>query len=465
MLLLLIVAALLQPSAIADSAPHPAPPENRVASIYISQDFINEQIAAHSKPSALMKELKITLDSTNGNVILRGKLQVPVEELRAINLDPSLGLFCFQLTIKPGTTKQGHLILDFPLSETFFYPAASKDPLSDRVVVPVQLLSIALASARGYLAALSGDFSGFERRTAKIKALMNALDRSIRQEKNADALADLKVQRESLRLQLAAVPIEREQLQTASKEVAHVLGFTGEKELNLNDELAAKKNALILKVKLSQLTPYLKDMELGGIRILLDKKDGNGENYFAIDVNSPVKDRQPQAVAASSPSAGMKVAPAFIMRLNQSLFESEEVLNAEKKDMGSLRNMEFQLKDGGVHVSGSWHTFLFFSVPFETVVDFVTTQPDAFEVRVRDLKVAGIDLEFLTKFVLESMKKRLDHAMKGLCKFTYVGVEADHSRALQVKIEPEKLIPAFPDLHLVGVDIRDREFLLKIGKI
>jgi hypothetical protein len=133
--------------------------------------------------------------------------------------------------------------------------------------------------------------------------------------------------------------------------------------------------------------------------------------------------------------------------------------------MGSnLRNMAFNLKDDGLHVSGEWHKF-FFSVGFDTLVDFVTTGADIFEVRVRKLDVAGIDLGFLRKFVLESMKKRLNHTMKGICKFKYIGEESDSSRALQVTVDPKSLVPAFPDLHLVDVEVRDREFLLKIGKI
>ena len=88
------------------------------------------------------------------------------------------------------------------------------------------------------------------------------------------------------------------------------------------------------------------------------------------------------------------------------------------------------------------------------MVDFVTTGVDVFEVRVRELEVAGIDLQFLTKFVLESMKTRLDSALKGICTFKYVGEEGDHSRALEVTVEPKALVPAFPDLHLVDVDVR-----------
>jgi hypothetical protein len=439
-------------------------PGNRIASIYISQDFINDQLKLHVK-SDLLKDMSLVLDADHDQILLRGIIQVPVEELRAVNLDPKLGRFRFQVSIHAKSTKHGHLILAFPLDQTYFYPADSKNPKRDRVVIPVQMLSLALASARGYLAALSGDFTGFDRRTAKLEALIKALDAAIASEKNADALDVLKTQRDSLRLQLAAVPLERKQLKTAAKEVEALLGFTGEKEISLNDELAAHDNALILKIKLSQLVPYLQGVELGGVRIRHDKKDGNGQNYLVIDVNATLDTPQTPPIAIKpADRPGMKVAPALIVRLNQSIFESEAVLNAEKKEMGSkLKNFDLQLKDDGLHVSGSWHE-LFFSIPFDTVVDFVTTATDVFEVRVREIKIAGIDFNFVTKFVLESMKKRLDESLKGICKFDYVGEEKDHSRALKVTVEPKKLVPALPDMHLVDVDIREREFLLKIGQ-
>ncbi len=450
----------LEPNASEGTTPSGSP----VASVYISQDFLNEQLATHSK-SKMIKDLKIELDPNHSQFFLRGMIQVPVEEMRAINLDPKLGAFRFQLSVRPSASGQGHLVLDFPLSETFFYPATSRDPKSDRVIVPVQMLSLALASARGYLAALSGDFSGFDRRTQKLKALLQAVRRSIREEKNADALEELKTQQESLKLQLAAVPIERKQLQTVSKEVEHILSFTGEKELNLNDELGAKKNALILKIRISQLAPFLKGVDLGGVRVVHDKKDGHGENFMAIDINSQLALPPPPPLTKTpEPRPGLKSPPALILRLKQSLFESSALVDMEQKKIGSrLKNLSMTLKDDGLHVAGEWKA-LIFTIPFDTIVDFVSTGLDVFEVRVRRLDVEGIDLEFLSNFVLEALKARLDHALKGICTFKDIGEEKDHSRALQVTVEPKTLVPAFPDLHLVDVDVREQEFLLKVGR-
>jgi hypothetical protein len=456
---LIVVLGLIAPA-------RAAVPGNRVASVYLSQTFLNEELAQHAK-SDLIKELRVELDATSGKIFLRGVLQVPVEELRAVNLEPKFGSFRFQLTIHPETTRQGHLILEFPLDETFFYPADSRDPAHDRVIVPVQMLSLALASARGYLAALSGDFSGFDRRTKKLEALIKGLDAAIAAEKNADASDDLKNQRDAIRLQLEAVPIERKQLQAVAKEVSGALGFTGEKELNLNEELGARKNALILKIKLSQFAPYLSGVELSGVRVLHDKRDGGGQNYLAVDANAQLAvANPPPSVSTPSARAGMAVAPSLIVRLNQSLFESAAVLAAEKKDMGSkIRSFNVDLREDGLHVSGEWKSPLLLSVPFETVVDFVSTGPDVFEMRVRELKVADIELEALSGFVLEALKKRFDASLKGVCTFQYVGEEKDRSRALRVAVDPKALIPAFPGLHLVDVDVKEREFLLKLGRL
>ncbi len=456
---------LLALSLAAAAAPVSVTPGNRVASLYLSQDFINEQLTAHAK-SDVVKELKIELDPPSGSFFLRGVLQVPVEELRAVNLDPKLGAFRFQVAVKPETTREGHLILEFPLDETYFYPKDSDDPKHERVIVPVQMLSLGLASARGYLAALSGDFTGFDRRTAKLQALIRGLDFAIKTEKDPEALDELKTQRDAYRIQLEAVPIERKQLQTVSKEVAGMLGFTGEKELNLNEELGARKNALILKIKLSQFVPYLSGVELSGIRVLRDKKDGRGENFLAIDLDAQLAvPLPPPTVSTPTARPGLKNAPSLIVRLNQSLFESAAVLAAERKDMGpKIRNFEVRLQEDGLHVAGEWKTPLLIHVPFDTVVDVASTGVDAFDFKVRDLEVADIELEALSGFVLESLKKRLDQSMKGVCTFTYVGEEKDRSRALHVVVDPKALLPAVPGMHLVDVDIRDREFLLKLGR-
>jgi hypothetical protein len=440
-------------------------PYGKVASLFISEDTINEQIALHSK-SKLVKDMKVSFEPQTGIIHLRGLLQVPTEEMRAINLDPELGAFRFQVSIKPEVNKKGYLILEFPLAQTYFYPANSKGTEQDRVVVPVQMLSLALASIRGYLAALSGDFTGFNRRTEKLKTMVKNLDRLIAKETNPDVLDEYKTQRESLRIQLAAIPIERKQLETVSKEVSHLLSFTGEKELNLNEELGARKNALVFKIKISQFLPYLNGVELGGFRVVHDNKDGHGENFFAIDINSQLAEVLPpeqKKPAADRPA--MKVPPSLIVRLNQALFESESLVEMEKKKLGSkLEDFRIDLRDDGIHVSGKFHKF-FLTLPFETTVDLVTTGTDVFEARVRELQVAGLDLEFLTGFVLEGIKNRLGKTLGKICTFKNLGEEKDRARALEVRVDTKALVPAFPDFHLVEVDVREREFLLKIGHV
>ncbi len=255
-------------------------------------------------------------------------------------------------------------------------------------------------------------------------------------------------------------------MEEIGKELSHVMGFTGEKELNLNNELGARKNALILKIKIAELVPYLKGVDLGGVRILHDKKDGNGENYLAVDIDSELDTQLPPTmVVKPSSRQAMATPPSLIVRLNQSLLESAAVVDAEKKTMVSkLREFSVELKDDGLHVAGKWHAF-FFTVPFDTIVDFVTTSPDVFEMRVRELKVAGLNFRFLTKFVLDSLRKRLDNALKGRCDFQDVKDPDGTTRALRVAINSKTLVTAFPDMHVMAVDVRDREFLLKIGKL
>lgn len=440
---------------------------SQVTSIYLSEHFINEQLKLHIKPG-LLKDLTVQLDPKGKKIFLRGLIQIPIEEIKAINLSSELSAFRFQLTIKPEATPEGYLILEFPLNETFFYPASSKDPNSDRVIIPVQMLSVALASARGYFAALSGDFSDFDRRTNKIKALIKSLNRSIIIEKNPESLEALKTERDSLKLKLAAIPIERKQMSLLSKEVEGMLGFTGEKELNLNEKFGARKNALIIKLNLANFTPYLKNVIFGDVRIVHDSKDGpKGENYFSIDVNAQLAaPSAPQSDLTDSNDEGLTIPPSAMVRINQALFESELIASAEKKAMGSkLTDLKIDLQKDGLHVSGKYHQF-FISIPFDTVVDFDTAEDiDSFDVSVRDIEVAGIDLEFMTGFILDSIKNRLDQSLQGICSFEYRGEQKDKSRVLRVRMNPAKLIPALPNLHLVDIEVREREFLLKIGKI
>lgn len=437
----------------------------RVTSILLSEHFINKELKTHVKPG-LLRDIYLDLDPKHGQIFFRGIVQIPIEELRAINLDPNLSSYRFQVTIKPETTPEGYLILEFPLKETFFYPLNSKNPIEDRVVIPVQMLSVALASARGYFAALSGDFSGFDRKTAKLKALIRDLNKAIKAEKNQDAILALKNEREALKLQLAAVPIERKQMEAVSKEVEGMLGFTGEKELNLNEAFTARKNALILKLNLANFTPYLKNIMLGGIRIVHDKKDGpKGENYFAVDINAEMPIESSSLLdAEATDEPGLKVAPAAIIRINQSLFESDMVLGAEKKAMGSkLSNFKIELKKDGLHVTGIYHAF-FLKIPFDTIVDFDNADDvdDAIDVSVRDIKVWNIDFEFMAGFILEAMKYRLDQTLKSICSFEYLGEKSDKSRVLRVHFDPKALIPALPGLHLADLEIREHEFLFKI---
>lgn len=438
--------------------------ESKVASIFVSEAFINEQLGSHLSKSDLVQNLKMKLDPVTSKMLLQGDFQLPLDDMRAIGIERDLARFKFQLSILPKISQHKHLVLEFPLSETYFYQANSKNPKRDRVVIPVQLLSLGLASTRGYLAALSGDFSSFDRKIAKYKALLSVANQSIKTEKNPDALDVLKSGKKSLELQIASVELERENFKRTSKALNSIFAFSSEKDFNLNNEIQASGNTLMLKLKLSKLVPYLKDIELGDIRMGNNNPDNSGENFLIFDINTMVTEAPPAVKKTPRKPINYKVPPSLMIRLSQDLFTSKLMLEKEKEKIGdSIKDFKIRFKNGGIHISGKVSK-LFWDVPFEGLVDFISTGPDVFEVRLRQLEVMNLDLKFLTPVVLTAVKSRLKKGLSGIATYKYLG-NKDHSRVLQVTIEPKKLIPAFPDFHLVGVDVRDRNFMLKLGRI
>ena len=438
--------------------------ESRVASIFISEQFINEQLNGHLTKSELVRNLKIKLDPTTKKMFLRGDFQLPLDDIKAIGIERNLAAFKFQLSILPRISPQKHLVLEFPISETYFYQANSKNPKRDRVVIPVQLLSLGLAATRGYLAALSGDFSTFDRKEAKLIALLKGVKTNLLTEENADAKEVLLSEKRSLELQIASTRLEKDNFARTSKTLNSIFAFSGEKEFNLNNEINASGNVVMLKLKLSKLVPYLKDIDLGDIRIGNSNPDNSGENFLIFDINTMVTEAPPKVAITPRKPINYKVPPSLMIRLNQDLFTSKLMLEKEKEKMGStVKDFKIRFKNGGIHISGKVKKF-FWDIPFEGLVDFVSTGPDVFEVRLRELEVLKMDLKFLTPLALAAVKSRFKKALKGICEYKYLG-NHDHSRVLQIKINPKKLIPAFPDFHLVGVDVRDRNFMLKIGRI
>lgn len=438
--------------------------ESKVASIYVSEEFINEELSSHLAKSELVRNLKIKLDPLSKKMFLHGIFQLPLDDMKAIGIDRHLADFKFQLSILPKISPQKHLILEFPILETYFYQANSKHPMRDRVVIPVQLLSLGLAATRGYLAALSGDFSTFDRKSNKLKALLRGVKLSIATEKNADALDVLTIERKSLELQIASTELERQNFARTAKTLNSIFAFTGEKEFNLNNEIKAQGNAVMLKLKLSKLVPYLKDIELGDIRIGNSNPDNSGENFLIFDINTLITEAPPVVAKSPRRAINYKVPPSFMIRLNQDLFTSKLMLEKEKAKMSSdIKDFKIRFKNGGIHISGKVRKF-FVDIPFEGLIDFVFTGPDVFEVRLRKLEALRMDFKFLTPLALAAVKKRFKKALSGVGTYKYLG-KKDHSRVLQITIEPKNLIPAFPEFHLVGVDVRDRNFMLKIGRI
>jgi len=466
---LALSAAILLP-ACADQSPIPAltpapAPTGRIASFFLSEDFINQLLKEHLK-AKILQDVSIALDPARNQIMARGLLKIPTDELKAINAEQGLGDFRFQLAIQLKTTRSGHLIIIFPLDQTFFYPAASKNPERDRVVIPAQLISLALASARGSLAVMSGDFSGFDKRTQQLQQQIAEIDHDLALAKNPDERDELQVNRKAAENQLEAIPLERKQGEQMAKKMAGFLKFVGEKEINLNEELAVHRNALILRIQLGQLAPYLQGIELGGVRLLKDERDGSGENFLAVDINASLMNSYSteNGPHTSRPKTTARP-PEIMIRLNQALFESRVLVETEQKDMDKhLKDFSIEFKEDGLHADGKWHEPLLPSIPFSSIVDFTWVAPNVFDIRVREIKILHIDIKLLTHLVLDAAKNRLDKALKGACTFQYIGKESDHSEAIRATVNFATLLPAFPKLALTGIIIKEKELILKAGQ-
>jgi len=462
------IAALALPLHAAPRSAPKAPaamPGNRIASIFVSQDLINDLIKEHLN-TPLLKDVSVSLNPDNDEILARGIVKIPTDEMKAVNLEKGVDEFRFQVALKAKTTPKGHLILIFPLEQTYFYPVHARDAEKERVIIPVQFLSLALAQARGYLAALSGDYSGYDRKSQQLREQIAQLGRQLKQAKDPDQRDTLENQRVGLQLQLSAIPIERKEIEKVAKELEPLLGFAGEKEINLNQELAARRNALILRIKLAQLAPYLAGVELGGVRILKDTRDGSGMNFLAVDVNAQLERFEPPRVSSGSAKRAPGPPPAIVIRLNQALFESEAIVAAEAKEMGGrTRNFGLDFKEDGLHAHGRWRIPILPDIPFGAVVKFVWTAPNVFELRVERVRIEHVDVKSLAGLVLDLAKNRLNKSLNGACTFEYIGKEADGSRALRVTVDMPRMLPAFPDLILTDIVTKDRELLLKFGKL
>jgi hypothetical protein len=460
-----------------DEPPQPSeqlganPFQARVATVYIAESFINEQFRRRLSNFELVKDLHMQLDPDSKRIFLGGLLRVPEVEMRSINLDPQQGEFRFRASLRARATPEGYLILEFPLNETYFYPKSSKGLESDRVIVPVQLMPLAVASIRNYLAALSGDFSSFDRRTHTIRVVIQSYEKARAATNDPGERDYWSNQIASYNLQLQAVPIERRQLERMSKDLGPMVDFLSAKDLDLNEVLRVNKNAFLLHIRVSDLVPYLRDVDLGGVRLVRDKVDRPGENFLALDMNAALGQIAPATDSwrLRRSRAPMPKPPSLVVRLHQDLFVSTAILEAERKTIGDkVNNLDIQMRDDGLHVSGRYRG-LGLPVPFDAFVDLVTAQTDVFEVRVKGLEVAGLDVPFLTGSVLNLLRNLLDHALDGRCTFEDIQQTADHGRALRVHVgmnkegAPAPLVPAFPTLHLKSIEVQEREFVLRLG--
>jgi hypothetical protein len=460
-----------------DEPPEPSeqlganPFQAQVATVYIGESFINEQFRQHLSNFELVKDLHMQLDPDSKRIFLEGLLRVPEVEMRSINLDPQEGEFRFRASLRARATPEGYLILEFPLNETYFYPKRSQRLESDRVIVPVQLMPLAIASIRNYLAALSGNFSGFDRRTHTIRAVIQSYEKARAATNDPGEREYWANQIASYKLQLQAIPIERRQLEQMSKGLGPMVDFLSAKDLNLNEVLRANKNAFLLHIRVSDLVPYLRDVDLGGVRIVRDKLDDPGETFLALDINAALGQIAPATDSwrLRRSREPMPKPPSLVVRLHQAIFVSTAILEAEKKTLSDkVDNLDIQMRDDGLHVSGRYRG-VGLPVPFDAFVNLVPVETDVFEVRVKGLEVAGLDVPFLTGSVLNLLRNLLDHALEGRSTFEDVQQTADHGRALRVHVginkegAPAPVVPAFPTLRLKNVEVQEREFILRLG--
>lgn len=271
------------PDARGNEEKQPAAPAGRLASVFVSDDLLGAILTSHLS-GPLLQNINLDFDADRQEVQATGQLRLPADGLQDLNMDPkSVPDLRFKLSMQFKTTAEGYIAVIFPLEETYFYPVGSKQPERDRVIVPVQLLDVILNAARGYFSVLSGDLSGYDKRAAALQRSIALLDRTIAKVNDPDEKAALVDQRAQLALKLQAIPIEKRQAEREARKLGGALTFVGKNE-RLDDALAADRNAIVIKMRLDQFVPYLKGIRLGGIRIVKDTKDGEGENFLAVDL-------------------------------------------------------------------------------------------------------------------------------------------------------------------------------------
>lgn len=155
-----------------------------------------------------------------------------------------------------------------------------------------------------------------------------------------------------------------------------------------------------------------------------------------------------------------------MIRLNQSLFESEAVVAAEAKDVNTkVQGFGMSIQEDGFHVHGKYRLPLVPNLPFGAVLKFVWMGPNVFELRVEKIKIAHVSVKPLAGEVLSVATARLNKSLKGACSFQYIGKEEDGSRAVRVTLDMAKMLPAFPDMTLTNIVTKDRELILKAAKL
>ena len=440
----------------------------RIGTIYFSESFINEQLVKNIARSESLKSLELDLKQAGNTLRVHGLYQLPVDDIESLGLDPRMMQFRFQLSVQASINKEGYLVLRLPLEQSYFYQANRRSEgveKEDRILIPVQLLSLGLATARSRLAALSGDFSGLDRKKEKLSALIRGIDQLLKSETNADVKVTLMNRKRALELQLESERLTREQIMITARSLKSVMDLLGVRDFNLSNKLKAEGNTLFLKLKLTSLISYLKDIELGAVRVQHKDRYGQGEDYLALDVDSLAASgvQGPLTERLTLPSRQLEIAPSIHIRLNQEILLKNVVREAKARTLeDKVEDFHLQFQPDGLHVTGNLK-FWFLRIPFDSLVDFVSTGPDFFEVRLRKIRAWGLSLKPLVPLALKAIENRLESLFKGLFTYEYIG-RVDGAKVLKVTVDSQKLVPAFPGLHLLDIDVLDGSIMLRIGR-
>ena len=271
-----------RPNVTAERVSSEAGRGNLLMEVSFSERFLNERVKSYISPQSPLEQLYLAFNPTANRIVLRGTISLPRDLLAENGLEAELGRISFQSALRVRVSKKGYFAFIFPRDATSLWPASISRPGSDqRVRLPVEFLDIALAQVRCYLAALSGDFSSFERRDAHIagelreeRAKLGAAE-GLEREKLEISVEELELKRRSNHLKL-------KRLKILAREQDSLVSFLSEREIDLNSSLKGSNNAIMIALEFQDMFPFLYEVGVGGVDFI---KSGN-KRYMKLEIIS-----------------------------------------------------------------------------------------------------------------------------------------------------------------------------------